>query len=205
MYFICGTNKELISPKGFLAPFAPMQSRLSSSLFWLIREESAICCEFGVMSFVCTCTCLNLRQQIDRLRFGCNLHVHILYCWFRMAALTNMMFVYLEMLLISVSSCFNTLRPRQNGRHFPDDIFKCIFLNENIWTSIKFSLKFVPMGPINNILALIQIMAWRRPGDKPLSEPMMVRLPTQICVTRPQWVKDYIDGILSSLLYWLFC
>ena len=32
-------------------------------------------------------------------------------------------------------------------------------------------------------------MAWRRPGDKPLSEPMMVRLPTHICVTRPQWVN----------------
>ena len=28
---------------------------------------------------------------------------------------------------------FNTLRPRQNGRHFLDDTFKCIFLNENIW------------------------------------------------------------------------
>ena len=38
----------------------------------------------------------------------------------------------------------NTLRPRQNGRHFPDDIFKCIFLNENEWISIKLSLKFVP-------------------------------------------------------------
>ena len=25
----------------------------------------------------------------------------------------------------------NTLSPRQDGRHFPDDIFKCIFLNEN--------------------------------------------------------------------------
>ena len=37
--------------------------------------------------------------------------------------------------------------------------------------------------------ALIQIMAWRRSGDKPLSEPMMGRLPTHICVTRPQWVK----------------
>ena len=32
-------------------------------------------------------------------------------------------------------------------------------------------------------------MAWRRPGDKPLSEPMMVSLPTHICVIRPQWVK----------------
>ena len=72
----------------------------------------------------------------------------------------------------------NTLRPRQNGRHFADDIFKCIFLNENVWIPIKISLKFVPHGPINNIPALVWIMAWRRPGDKPLSGPMMVRLPT---------------------------
>ena len=44
----------------------------------------------------------------------------------------------------------NTLSPRQNGRHFADDIFKCIFLNENIWIPIKISLKFIPKGPINN-------------------------------------------------------
>ena len=80
----------------------------------------------------------------------------------------------------------NTLRPRQNERHFADDIFTCIFLNETVWISIKISLKFVPQGPIDNIPALVQIMAWRRPGDKPLSGPMMVRLPTHICVTRPQ-------------------
>ena len=85
----------------------------------------------------------------------------------------------------------NTLRPRHNGRHFPDDIFKWIFLNENMWISIKLSLKFVPRGSINNIPALVQIMAWRRPGDKPLSEPMMIILLTHICVTRPQWVKPY--------------
>ena len=84
---------------------------------------------------------------------------------------------------------FNTLRPRQNGRHFADDIFKCILLNENVWITIKNSLNVVPKGPINNIPALVQIMAWRRPGDKPLSEPMLVSLPTHICVTRPQWVK----------------
>ena len=34
-------------------------------------------------------------------------------------------------------------------------------------------------------------MAWRRLGDKPLSESMMVSLPTHICVTRPQWVKTH--------------
>ena len=84
------------------------------------------------------------------------------------------------------TSILNSLRPRQNGRRFTDDIFKCIFLNENVSIAIEISLKFVPKGPINNIPALVQIMAWRRPGDKPLSEPMMVSLPTHICVTRPQ-------------------
>ena len=84
----------------------------------------------------------------------------------------------------------NTLRPGQNGHNFVDDIIKCIFLNENVWIPIKISLKFVPKGLINNIPALVRIMAWCRPGDKPLSEPMMVRLPTHICVTRPQWFKS---------------
>ena len=55
---------------------------------------------------------------------------------------------------------------------------------------------FVPKGPINNIPALVQIMAWRQPGDKPLSEAMMVSLLTHICVTPPQWVNGL--SILSS-------
>ena len=89
---------------------------------------------------------------------------------------------------ITICALFvNTLRPRQNGRHFPDDIFKWIFLNQNVWISINISLKFVPSGPINNIPTWVQVMAWCRPGDKPLSEAMVVRLPTHICVTRPQW------------------
>ena len=87
------------------------------------------------------------------------------------------------------SEIVNTLRPRQNGRHFADGTFNRIFVNEKVWIPIKISRKFVPKGPINNIPALDQIMAWRRPGDKPLSEPMMVSLTTHICVTRPQWVK----------------
>ena len=89
----------------------------------------------------------------------------------------------------------NSLRPTQNGRHFADDVFKCIFLNKNVWVSLKISLKFVPKGLINNIPSLIQIMAWHRPGDKPLSEPMMVILLTHICVTRPQWVNFYSNSI----------
>ena len=85
----------------------------------------------------------------------------------------------------------NTLRPRQNGRQFLDDIFKRIFLNENVWISLKISLKFVPKGLINNIPALFQIMAWRWPGDMPLSEPIMVNLLTHICVPRPQWANHH--------------
>ena len=78
------------------------------------------------------------------------------------------------------TSSVNTLRPRQNGRHFADDTFKLISVNENVRILIKISLKFVPKGPINNIAALVQIMACRRPGDKPLSEPMIVILLTHI-------------------------
>ena len=96
---------------------------------------------------------------------------------------------------------FNTLKPRQNGRHFADDIFNCIFLNENVWIPIKISLKFVPKGPINNILALVQIMAWRHSGNKPLSESMMVSLSTHICVTRPQWVKSQVTGTHLKIRY----
>ena len=82
-----------------------------------------------------------------------------------------------EVLLFVVAGMkyFNTLRPRQNGRCFADDIFKRISLNENARISIKISLKFVPKGPINNNPALVQIMAWCRSGDKPLSEPMINR------------------------------
>ena len=98
--------------------------------------------------------------------------------------------MWLDLEACSLEVQVNSLRPRWNEQHFADDIFKRIFFNENVWISIKISLKFVPKGPINNMPALVQIMAWRRSGDKPLSEPMMVRLPMHICVTRPQWVND---------------
>ena len=109
----------------------------------------------------------------------------------------------------------NTLRLRQNGPHFAEDIFKCIFLNENVWIPIKISLKFVSKCPFNSIPALFQIMAWCLPGDKPLSEPMRVNLLTHMCITWPQWVKickivmrpAYLyDGIAhtgkTASLYW---
>ena len=75
--------------------------------------------------------------------------------------------------LLFVAS-INTLRPRQDDRHFPGDIFKCIFLNKSVWILIEISLKFVLKDPIDNIPALVPIMALRRSGDKPLSETMTV-------------------------------
>ena len=82
---------------------------------------------------------------------------------------------------IRLEMVLNTLMLIQNGCHFADNVFKCIFLNENIQISIRISLKFDPKGPLNNIPALVQIMAWCRPGNKPLSETMMVKLPMHIC------------------------
>ena len=91
----------------------------------------------------------------------------------------------------SLMPCFlNTLRPRQNGRRLADNICERIFLNGNILISINISLNVVPRGQINNIPALVQIIAWRGTGDKLLSEPMLIILLTHICVTRPQWVKS---------------
>ena len=103
-----------------------------------------------------------------------------------MACNTDMLSVNITKLFLGFLVLLNTLRPKPNGCSFADDSFKRIFLNENVIISIQISLKFVPKGPINNIPALVQIMAWRRPGDKPLSEAMMVSLLTHICITRPQ-------------------
>ena len=56
-----------------------------------------------------------------------------------------------------------------------DNIFKCIFLNEKDKILIQISSKLVPRGPIDNKPALVQVMVWRRTGDKPLPEPMMAQ------------------------------
>ena len=56
----------------------------------------------------------------------------------------------------------NTLRPRQNCRHLADDIFWCIFLNENVQILLKISLKFVLKVWINKVRPLVQIMVWHR-------------------------------------------
>ena len=106
--------------------------------------------------------------------------------------------------LLTSFPAFNTLRRRQNERHFADDVFKCIFLNDNVWISLNISPKFVPKGPINNIPALVQIIVWRRSGNKPLSEPMIVSLPTHTCVTRPQWVDFIRTWYWVGICWWIY-
>ena len=83
------------------------------------------------------------------------------------------------------------------GRDKMAAIFQTTFSNAFSWMkTYKFRLRFhwslFPRVQLNIFPTLIQIMAWRRPGDKPLSEPMMVILLTHICVTRPQWVKPLL-------------
>ena len=77
-----------------------------------------------------------------------------------------------------------------------DDILKCIFLNKK-WISIKISLKCIPKGPIDNMTALVQIMAWRR-TDHYLNQ-WWPRLPIHMCVTRPQWVNRWVVKSLYGL------
>ena len=60
--------------------------------------------------------------------------------------------------------CVDTLRPRQKGRHFSGNIFKCIFLYEDVWISIKISPKLIPMICPINILTKRQAIIWTNDG-----------------------------------------
>ena len=86
---------------------------------------------------------LALISDLERTKMWCE---RVQLCWKNMKT------------TVSSQNSFNTLRSRHNGRHFADDLYKCIFLNENIWISINISLKFVPRCPINNIPTLVQVI-----------------------------------------------
>ena len=83
----------------------------------------------------------------------------------------------------------------QNGSNFADDMFKRIFLNEKNWISNKMSFKYISCGLVDNMLAVVQIMAWHRPGDKPLPEPMLVSLLRTSKVVR---AKAFINCMFST-------
>ena len=97
---------------------------------------------------------------------------------------------------------FNTLRLGQNGRHLADDIFRCIFLKENMCILIWISPKFVHKGPINNQSATVQVMAWcRQTTSHYLNHCWPISL-LPYGVLRPQWVKYPIWSVgLLPVMY----
>ena len=83
--------------------------------------------------------------------------------------------------------------PWQNGCLFADDIFKCIFFNENITISIRIPLKSVSKCPIDNKSPMVQLMAWRPTGDMALYELMLT-----------QFTAVYMRE-MSSMIFGLEC
>ena len=85
------------------------------------------------------------------------------------------------------------------------NIFRCIFLNENIQILTKISQNFVPKGPINNIPALIQITAWHRPVDKPLMVSLQMSMHHSASmnydslVERLEYTKIWINSLRLSV------
>ena len=79
--------------------------------------------------------------------------------------------------------------PGQNGWHFTGNIFRCIFMNEKFCILIPNSLKFVPKCPIDNMSALVQVMAWHQIGNKPLPEPMLIQFTDAYMRHLGRWVK----------------
>ena len=63
----------------------------------------------------------------------------------------------------------------QNGSRFVGDICKYIFMNKKFCILIRISLKFVPKDLIDNMSALVQVMARRLKCDKPFPETMMTQ------------------------------
>ena len=130
--------------------------------------------------------------------------------------------VYVYLLPVSTSTqqtldtqdtpCGHIQIPKTHITHWGRDKINAIsqttFSNAFSWMKmyefhLRFDRIFFPKVPINNIPAMVQIMAWRRSGDKPLFEPMMFNLLTHICVTRPQWVNGWQKYRKYQVMFWI--
>ena len=127
---------------------------------------------FNFYSFLtCKLCVINMRKNNDS-----NVHVVITQLiWTTWTSMSDVWKRLLNLIALSLIVLLpvNSSPPGQNGRHFADTIFSCTFVNEKCSILIKISLTFVPKCPIDNNPALVQIMAWRWIGDKPLSKPML--------------------------------
>ena len=107
-----------------------------------------------------------------------NFNIVLCTCVGNLKYIPNLIFYYnhfIFSMLIPPDEVFNSSLHEQNGCHFPDDIFRCIFANEKLCISIQISLKFIPKGTIDNKSALVQVMAWHPTGDNALPEPMLTQ------------------------------
>ena len=107
--------------------------------------------------------------------------------------------------MICLCCIVNALRPRQNGWRFADDIFKCIFLNENAWISIKIPLKFIPEGLIyiigsDNGLTTIrrQAIIWTTDGLVPLPQWFSIRTGDMSVTLENQ---DIVNSVVGLVIY----
>ena len=155
---------------GFFVIF-PWVVQTNIDLYIILHQAIQTCIHslLGWLVYVCVCVCACVQDLITK-RHNLLINISILLATEPISRKTLHIIQNLrdlwhhQLYQISDPLFFNTLRPRQNGRHFADDIFKCIFVNENAWIALKILLKFAPKVRINNIPALVQIMAWRRPG-----------------------------------------
>ena len=145
----------------------------------------------------------NLQNQQDALYHGMSPRVLRNALYFSRPPSQRVSFQWMFTRYAGCMWCpINSLRPGQNGRHFRD------ILNAISWMKMnKFKLKFhgsVPNGPINNIPALVQIMAWRRSGDKPLCEPIMVSVLTHFYPScgLNELTKDEFFDKYDEILAW---
>ena len=99
-----------------------------------------------------------------------------------------MMISLLTHICITRPQWVNTLKLGQKRLPYCRQHFQCLLLCRNSRILIQISLKFVPKDSVNNKLALVQIRAWHRRGNKPLSEPMMV-----------WWTDSYASLSLNEL------
>ena len=78
--------------------------------------------------------------------------------------------------VVPLCHSWHLLSPMDKMAAISQTIFSdAFFVNKKFCILIEISLKFPPKGPIAENPALVEIMAWRRIGDKPLSEPMLTR------------------------------
>ena len=134
----------------------------------------------SILHYVITHPCLNFR---------CNIINMSLKLWHGLGIASHQFVWWKYLFMHKTNASLTHWVWSKMAHHISDDIFKYIFLNDNVCIAIRISLKFVPEGPIHNIPSLVQKITWRLVGAKPLSESMMVSLLMHVCAIRPQWVN----------------